>query len=101
MSNTGQHAILETRLRTLASRIESLKERLGAATGVERIEEVGALKELEGRYAGLADRLRQLERQSPQSRQGAREELEAMADDLTSAMDDLIIGLDARGRRTD
>jgi predicted nucleic acid-binding Zn-ribbon protein len=101
MANPGQHPILETRLRELAARIGSLKEKLAAAKGIARVEELGAIEELERRYAALTDRLQKLETEAPQSRQGAAEELKAMEDDLTGAIDDLITGLDAGAGRAD
>jgi hypothetical protein len=101
MPEKGHHPILETRLETLRTRIEGLKGRLFAAKGAERIEEFATVEELENRRAELADRLRRLEREAPEGRQGAGEELEAMADDLTGAIEDLIIRLDARGGHPD
>jgi predicted nucleic acid-binding Zn-ribbon protein len=101
MAKTGEHPILETRLRALAARIESLRQRLAAAKGIERVEEYGAIEELDRRHALLAERLANLEREAPHSRQGATEELNAMADDLSAAVEDLIMGLDAAGGRAD
>jgi hypothetical protein len=56
---------------------------------------------LEGRYAESADRLHTLQREKPDSGQRAGEELEAMADDLTAAIEDLIRDLDTSSGRRD
>ncbi len=96
MPESGHHPILETRLEALRTRIERMRGKLFAAKDAERVEEFAEIKELEKRRAALADRLRKRERETPESRQGAGEELEAMADDLTATIEDLVIRLDAR-----
>jgi hypothetical protein len=43
MSEGGHHPILETRLRTLETRIGNLRQKLAGATGIELIEDLGAI----------------------------------------------------------
>jgi len=94
MATAQHHPLLETRLAVLAARIAALNERLNTAEGVERADERLALQELESRQTKLAERLHEIERAAPEARQSAGDELEVMADDLSTAIADLIRGIE-------
>ncbi len=95
MRQRRRYLVLEARLQALAARIEELKRRLSSAKGVKRIEELGEIEELESRHKKLTDRLEELDREGPGFRQDVRAELEAMADDLTGAVEDFMIWADS------
>jgi predicted nucleic acid-binding Zn-ribbon protein len=95
MRQKRRHLVLEARLQTLAARIETLKRQLARAKGVERVEELGEIEELESRRKKLTDRLRELDREGPGLRQDLQAELEAMADDLSAAVEDFMIWADS------
>jgi hypothetical protein len=94
MATAGHHSLIESRLEALATRIADLKTQLVAAHGIERADDIAALKELVERHAKLSRRLRDIERVTPDARQGASDELQLMADDLSTAIADLLRGIE-------
>ena len=95
MEKTGLHPGLEMRLNTLAARIATLKEKMSQAKGLERIDALGEIVELERRYKRLEDRLGALNREGPGSRQDMKAELEKVSDDLMGALEDLMMWTDS------
>lgn len=95
MTDLGRHRVLEARLHALVARIEEAKLRLAKTPGADRIEAFGEIKELEGRHRKLTARLSHLEREGPGLRQDMKAELEALADDLSGAVEDFMIWVDS------
>ena len=60
MGQAGLHQGLELRLKVLGDRICSLKDRMSRAEGLQKIEALGLISRLEGRYNELKDRLDEL-----------------------------------------
>lgn len=95
MPQEAHHLVLEARLQTLASRIEEMRRKLSQAKGVEGVEEAGAIEELESRHKKLRGRVETLNREGPSVGADVKAELEAMADDLSSAVEDFMIWADS------
>ncbi len=95
MPQKGRHAVLEARLEALAARIEELKGKLSRAKGIERVEEAGEIEELTNRHKTLRDRLQELDREGAGFPQDAKAELQTMADDLTTAVEDFMAWADS------
>lgn len=92
------HRDLEFRLEALAARIASLRKSMKAARGAEKMEDFGALVELERRHQALADRLRRLNREGPGFRPEVKAEVERLTDDLMSIVDNFVNRTDAAFR---
>jgi hypothetical protein len=95
MEEAAFHPGLELRLEALAERIAGLREDVANAAGIEKIEELGAIDELERRHHELALRLHALDRAGPGIAQDMKAELERMIDDLTGTVADFILRADA------
>ena len=99
MEEKGLHPGLEMRLRSLASRIAELKQRMNRAQPLEKVSALGEVTQLEQRYARLEEQLRGLNAEGPGFRQNAKAEFEKMADDLASNLQDFLIRLDSSDPR--
>jgi hypothetical protein len=65
------------------------------ANGIEKIEELGELRELERRHAALKRRIMGLDRAGPGFRRNIRAELARMADDIMGTAGEFMIRLDS------
>jgi predicted nucleic acid-binding Zn-ribbon protein len=101
MEEHGLHRSFELRLEALAARIASLRQKMAAAKGPEKLEEHAEIDELERRYKTLAEQLQALNREGSGFRQNVKSELEQAADDLSSAVEDFTSWVDSgyRGQR--
>ena len=95
MGQARPHRGLELRLKVLGDRIRTLKDKMGHAEGVQKIEALGVIERLEGRYKELKDHLDELNREGPGFRHGMKNELEKLAFDLSGALEDFITWADS------
>lgn len=95
MGHRELHRGLEHRLEALAQRIAKLRQRMSAAKGTERLEELGEIEELDRRFDALAKRLQALNREGPGFRQDVKAELEKLADDLSGTVEDFVMWVDS------
>jgi predicted nucleic acid-binding Zn-ribbon protein len=100
MEETGLHSGLEMRLTALATRIAALRQKMSHAKAPEKIEEFGEIEGLERRYKVLEDQLRKLNGEGPGFRQDMKAEIEKVADDLTSTVEEFVTWVDS-GYRPD
>jgi predicted nucleic acid-binding Zn-ribbon protein len=100
MEQSGLHRGLELRLEALAARIRTLRDKMERAEGLQRIEELAEIDQLERRYKLLQSRLDELNREGKGFRHGLRNELEKLSYDLSGAVEDFIIRIDS-GFRTE
>jgi hypothetical protein len=98
MKETGMHPGMELRVRALATRIAELKDKMHRATGIEWVEGVGELGELERRHKALDEQLSSLDREGPGFRQDVEAELETVVADLSGSIADFMARLDSRYR---
>jgi hypothetical protein len=91
----GLHPGLELRLQILAERISRLRSMMRDARGLEKIEMLGEVRELERRYARLERRLQVLNRERPGFRHRIRVALARAADDLAATLGDFMLRLDS------
>jgi len=99
MEQKSLHQGLEMRLDHLHFRIEALKAKIKIAQGVEKMDEIGRLDQLEHRYEDLGERLRQLSRESPGFRHNMKNEFEKLSYDLSGAFDEFILWVDSGFQR--
>ena len=71
---------------------------MSMAKGVERIEEFAQAEQLEQRHKVLAEQLDALNREGPGFRQDLKAELDKLAYDLTTSVEDAITWIDANYR---
>ena len=95
MEANDLHRGLELRLEALAERIAALRQKMSMAKGVEKIEELGEVDELERRYAVLAEQLRALNREGPGFRQNIKAGIEKLADDLSGTVEEFMDWVDS------
>jgi archaellum component FlaC len=95
MAQGGLHQGLELRVEVLADRIARLKDKMNRAEGIQKIENLGDLERLEGRYKDLKDRLDALNREGPGFRHQVKNELEKLSADLSGTLDDFIMWMDS------
>jgi hypothetical protein len=95
MEEPGLHRGLELRLKALAARIRTLKEKMERAEALQRIEDLGEIDQLERRYKLLQGRLDELNREGKGFRHGVKNELEKLSYDLSGAVEDFIIRIDS------
>jgi predicted nuclease with TOPRIM domain len=95
MGQAGLHQGLELRLKGLGGRIRTLKDRMSRAEGLQKIEALGLISRLEGRYNELKDRLDELNREGPGFRHGMKNELEKLTFDLSGALENFITWADS------
>ncbi|HXS38920.1 MAG TPA: hypothetical protein VN766_01980 [Stellaceae bacterium] len=98
MDEQGLHRGLEQQLEALAARIAALQQKLGAASGSERVEERGEIAELQRRYEEIVGRLRALQSEGPSFRQETKAELEKIAADLSGNVEDFVSWVDSGGQ---
>jgi predicted nucleic acid-binding Zn-ribbon protein len=98
MGQANPYHGLELRLKLLENRIRTFKERTSRAEGLQKIEALGAISRLEGRYKQLKDRLDELSREGPGFRHRIRNQLEKLAFDLSGALESFITRADSRYR---
>ena len=98
MDEQGLHRGLELQLEALATRIAMLRQKMSAAGGSERIEELGEIEGLQHRYDDTVERLRALQSEGPGFRQEAKAELEKIAADLSGNVEDFVTWVDGGGR---
>jgi hypothetical protein len=87
MNATSCHPALKQRLTDLERRIGELKVKIAAARGVQKIEDVGDIEDLEQRHKELAAQLDNLDREGRGWAQNVKAELDLMADDLTASIE--------------
>ncbi len=87
MNRTSYHPALKQRLTELERRISELKGKIAAARGVQKIEDVGDIGDLEQRHKEIAARLDNLDREGRGWAQNVKAELDLMADDLTASIE--------------
>jgi predicted nucleic acid-binding Zn-ribbon protein len=90
----GLHPALEKKVRLLGTRIAVLQHKMETATSEQKIEALGRLTGLEQRHKHLEDQLRALDREGPGFRQDMKATMILLADDLTGAIEDLILSVD-------
>lgn len=95
MANTALHPKLEDRLAELGAHIGTLKEKLAATQGLERLERAAEIVELEQRHRLLQERLYQLNNEGEGLPQNVEAEVMMMTTDLADALDDLMLWIDA------
>lgn len=94
MNGTSYHPALKQRLTELKRSIGELKGKIAAARGLQKIEDVGDIEDLEQRHQELAARLDNLDREGRGWAQNVKAELDLMADDLTASIERCITGAD-------
>jgi len=95
MQQARLHRGLELRLKVLGDRIRTLKDKMSRTEGLQKIEALGVIGRLEGRYKELKDRLDELNREGPGFRHGMKNQLEKMSFDLSGALEDFITWADS------
>ena len=85
------HPELAQRLRMLEGRITTLKQKLNAGSGSEKVNGSGTLHALEQRHGSLQERVRTLDDEGPGFRQDVKAEIIVMADDLHAMIDSMIV----------
>ncbi len=95
MGQAHPHRGLELRLEVLRNRIRTLKGKMDRAEGIQKIEALGVIARLEGRYKELKDHLEELNREGPGFRHGMKNQLEKLAFDLSGALEDFITWADS------
>src|ERR1700739_4077990 len=95
MVGKGSHPALEHRLALLADRIVELKKKRSPAQGHEKITEFGEIGLLEQRQKRLENQLHELNREAPGFRQDVKAEIENLADDLTIAVEEILMRIDS------
>ncbi len=95
MEQAGLHQGLELRLRVLADRIGTLKEKMDRAEGLQKIENLGDVDRLERRYKELKGQLDELNREGSGFRQEVKNELEKLSYDLSGAVEDFFMWTDS------
>lgn len=99
MDEQSLHRGLEQQLEALATRIATLRQKMHAAGGGERVEELGEIEDLQHRYEETVERLRALQSEGPGFRQEAKAELEKIAADLSGNVEDFVSWVDSGGLR--
>ncbi len=92
---------LKVGLDHLRFRIEALKAKIKIAQGIEKMDEIGRLDQLEHRYKELEDRMRQLSHESPGFRRNMKNEFEKLSFDLSGAFDEFIMWVDSGFQRSE
>lgn len=87
---TSLHPALEIRLTSLEARIAALRQEMSKATAVEKAEELGEIERLERHHAALKDLWHQLNSEDYGFRQDLKAEIEMMADDLATTVEEYI-----------
>jgi len=85
---------MELRLAALAQRIARMKQAMSAANGAAKVEALGEITRLEGRYNELQEQFNQLNNEGLGFRQALKAEIEARMDAVLATIDDAAIRLD-------
>ena len=93
MNTTTPNLALQARAQILQARIDAIRTTIAATTGIARIEAQTRLADIEQRRDKLDAQLQALDGKGPGIWQSLTAEIELMADDLTSAVDDLGTGM--------
>lgn len=107
MAHGSLNPAMTARLAVLATRIASLKQTIGATVGIEQGEARVRLADMERRHQTLTNQVQALDGKGDSIWQSMKAEIELMADDLSSSVDDLTTGMalahepphDAAGKR--
>jgi len=94
MKEKSLHPGLEMRLAALAERIVNLRQGMTQESGLDRIEDLGEIEQLERRHKLLSDELQALNAEGPGHWQNVKAEMEKRIDDVTSTVEEFIIRLD-------
>ncbi len=95
MEQTGHYRGLEERLDALSVRIRFLRDKVERTEGIDKIEGHAEIGQLELRYKQLEARMLELNRQGTGFRQGLRNEIEKLTYDVSSAVEDFMMLIDA------
>jgi hypothetical protein len=95
MSETNVQQALQLRVDTLALRIAAAEAAMRAETAPDRIQNLGALHELQKRQDYLQRQLLQLEEEGHGWRPDVKANLCLLADNIQGGLDDLMVSTDA------
>ncbi len=95
MEKTSRHAELEIRIASLEGRIAALKQKLSKAPPLKKIDDLGEVERLERHHTALKDLLRQLNGEGAGFRQELKAEIETMAEDLSTTVEDYVKWIDS------
>ena len=93
MDGETAHPALHMRLVVLQRRMAALRATVEKSTGITKIEAHDHLIDLEKRHRLLAEQLRTLDAEGAGLWQTVKAEFDLMADDLASAIDDLLMSI--------
>ena len=94
MTEKNLHPGLEMRLAALAERIGNLRQGATQESGLDRINDLGEIEQLERRHKLLSDELQALNAEGPGHWQNVKAEIEKRIDDVAGTVEEFIIRLD-------
>lgn len=95
MGETGLHPELEARLAALAIDIATLRRKASHAKGLERIEGLAEVDQLEHRYTRLEEQLRNLNSQGRGFQPRMKAQFKELANDLSGTIENLMMRTDS------